>query len=129
LGNILEQLLTNEQYEENIATRPGSSERVEFAVRMPGQDNNETVWLPIDSKFPLEGYQAVLNARDAGDLPAIDAAEKALARTIESFAKDISQKYVEAPYTTDFGIMFLPVEGLYGEVLRQTGIFETLQRK
>lgn len=129
LGNILEQLLTPEQYEENIATRPGSSERVEFAVRMPGQDNNETVWLPIDSKFPLEGYQAVLNAREAGDLPAIDAAEKALARTIESFAKDISQKYVEAPYTTDFGIMFLPVEGLYAEVLRHTGIFETLQRK
>jgi len=129
LGNILEQLLTPEQYEENIATRPGSSERVEFAVRMPGQDNNETVWLPIDSKFPLEGYQAVLNAREAGDLPAIDAAEKALARTIESFAKDISQKYVEAPYTTDFGIMFLPVEGLYAEVLRHKGIFETLQRK
>ena len=129
LGNILEQLLTPEQYEENIATRPGSSERVEFAVRMPGQDNNETVWLPIDSKFPLEGYQAVLNAREAGDLPVIDAAEKALARTIESFAKDISQKYVEAPYTTDFGIMFLPVEGLYAEVLRHKGIFETLQRK
>lgn len=129
LGNILEQLLTPEQYEENIATRPGSSERVEFAVRMPGQDHNETVWLPIDSKFPLEGYQSVLNARETGDLAAIEVAEKALARTIESFAKDISQKYVEAPYTTDFGIMFLPVEGLYAEVLRHTGIFETLQRK
>jgi DNA recombination protein RmuC len=129
LGNILEQLLTPDQYEENIATRPGSTERVEFAVRMPGQDNNDTVWLPIDSKFPLEGYQAVLNAREAGDLKAIEDSEKALARTIESFAKDISQKYVEAPYTTDFGIMFLPVEGLYAEVLRHKGIFETLQRK
>ena len=129
LGNILEQLLTTEQYQENIATRPGSSERVEFAVLMPGHDNNETVWLPIDSKFPLQGYEDLLNARESGDLVAIQAAEKALARTIESFAKDISEKYVEVPYTTDFGIMFLPVESLYAEVLRHPGIFETLQRK
>jgi len=129
LGNILEQLLTPEQYEENIATRPGSAERVEFAVRMPGQDSNETVWLPIDSEFPLKGYEDLLNAREAGDLALIDAAEKALARTIESFAKDISEKYVEVPHTTDFGIMFLPVESLYAEVLRHPGVFETLQRK
>ena len=129
LGNILEQLLTKEQYEENIATRPGSAERVEFAVRMPGQDQNEMVWLPIDSKFPLKGYEDLLDAREAGDLVAIQAAEKALARTIESFAKDISEKYVEVPYTTDFGIMFLPVESLYAEVLRHPGVFETLQRK
>ena len=129
LGNILEQLLTTEQYEENMATRPGSSERVEFAVRMPGQDNNETVWLPIDSKFPLKGYEDLLDARESGDLGAIQLAEKTLARTIESFAKDISEKYVEVPYTTDFGIMFLPVESLYAEVLRHPGIFETLQRK
>ena len=129
LGNILEQLLTKEQYEENIATRPGSAERVEFAVRMPGQDHNEMVWLPIDSKFPLKGYEDLLDAREAGDLVAIQAAEKALARTIESFAKDISEKYVEVPYTTDFGIMFLPVESLYAEVLRHPGVFETLQRK
>ncbi|MCH1581633.1 MAG: DNA recombination protein RmuC [Flavobacteriales bacterium] len=129
LGNILEQLLTTEQYEENIATRPGSAERVEYAVRMPGQDHNEAVWLPIDSKFPLKGYEDLLNARESGDLAAIQASEKALARTIESFAKDISEKYVEVPYTTDFGIMFLPVESLYAEVLRHPGIFETLQRK
>ena len=129
LGNILEQLLTTEQYEENIATRPGSAERVEYAVRMPGQDHNEAVWLPIDSKFPLKGYEDLLNARESGDLAAIQVAEKALARTIESFAKDISEKYVEVPYTTDFGIMFLPVESLYAEVLRHPGIFETLQRK
>jgi DNA recombination protein RmuC len=129
LGNILEQLLTPEQYEENIATRPGSAERVEFAVRMPGQDHNESVWLPIDSKFPLKGYEDLLNARESGDLAAIQAAEKALARTIESFAKDISEKYVEVPHTTDFGIMFLPVESLYAEVLRHPGVFETLQRK
>jgi DNA recombination protein RmuC len=129
LGNILEQLLTKEQYEENIATRPGSSERVEFAVRMPGQDNNEMVWLPIDSKFPLKGYENLLDARESGDLAAIQVAEKALTRTIESFAKDISEKYVEVPYTTDFGIMFLPVESLFAEVLRHPGVFETLQRK
>lgn len=129
LGNILEQLLPKEQYEENIATRPGSAERVEFAVRMPGPSDNESVWLPIDSKFPLKGYEDLLDARESGDISAIQVAEKSLARTIESFAKDISEKYVEVPYTTDFGIMFLPVESLYAEVLRHPGVFETLQRK
>ena len=122
-------MLTREQFEENIATRPGSNERVEFAVRMPGQGDNESVWLPIDSKFPLKGYEDLINAREAGDLAVIQAAEKALARTIESFAKDISEKYLEAPYTTEFGVMFLPVESLYAEVLRHPGVFETLQRK
>ena len=129
LGNILEQLLPREQYEENTATRPGSTERVEFAVRMPGASDNESIWLPIDSKFPLKGYEDLLDARESGDLNAIEASEKALARTIDAFAKDISEKYLEAPYTTDFGIMFLPVESLYAEVLRHPGVFETLQRK
>jgi DNA recombination protein RmuC len=129
LGNIIEQLLPKEQYEENIATRPGSSERVEFAIRMPGISDDSEVWLPIDSKFPLTGYEALLDAREAGDLAAIDAAEKALTATIEKFAKDISEKYVEAPHTTDFGVMFLPIESLYAEVLRHPGVFETLQRK
>jgi len=129
LGNILEQLLPREQYEENIATRPGTSERVEFAIRMPGSSENESVLLPIDSKFPLQGYEDLLDARETGDLAAILAAEKALARTIESFAKDISTKYVEPPFTTDFGILFLPIESLYAEVLRHPGVFETLQRK
>lgn len=129
LGNIIEQLLPKEQYEENIATRPGSSERVEFAIRMPGISDDSEVWLPIDSKFPLTGYEALLDAREAGDLSAIDAAEKALTATIEKFAKDISEKYVEAPHTTDFGVMFLPIESLYAEVLRHPGVFETLQRK
>ena len=129
LGNILEQLLPREQYEENIATRPGSSERVEFAIRMPGAGDNETIWLPIDSKFPLQGYVNLLNARESGDLEAIAQAEKALTTTIEAFAKDISKKYVEVPHTTDFGIMFLPIESLYGEVLRHPLLFETLQRK
>ena len=129
LGNILEQLLPPEQYEENIATRPGSSERVEFAIRMPGNSDDDEVWLPIDSKFPLKGYEDLLNARETGDLEAISAAEKSLTGTIEKFAKDISTKYVEAPYTTDFGVMFLPIESLYAEVLRHPGVFETLQRK
>ena len=129
LGNTLEQLLPREQYEENIATRPGTNERVEFAIRMPGSSENESVLLPIDSKFPLQGYEDLLNARETGDLAAILAAEKALARTIESFAKDISTKYVEPPFTTDFGILFLPIESLYAEVLRHPGVFETLQRK
>lgn len=129
LGNIIEQLLPKEQYKENIATRPGSSERVEFAIRMPGISDDSEVWLPIDSKFPLTGYEALLDAREAGDLSAIDAAEKALTATIEKFAKDISEKYVEAPHTTDFGVMFLPIESLYAEVLRHPGVFETLQRK
>ena len=129
LANIIEQLLPREQYAENVATRPGSSERVEFAVRMPGNSDDEVVWLPIDSKFPLEGYHKLINARDAGDQEAILQAEKALATTLEKFAKDISEKYLEAPYTTDFGVMFLPIESLYAEVLRHPGVFETLQRK
>ena len=129
LANIIEQLLPTEQYEENIATRPGSSERVEFAIRMPGNSEDDVVWLPIDSKFPLQGYENLLDAREAGDLEGISAAEKALTSTIEKFANDISEKYVEAPHTTDFGIMFLPIESLYAEVLRHPGLFETLQRK
>ena len=129
LANIIEQLLPREQYEENVATRPGSTERVEFAIRMPGNSDDVVVWLPIDSKFPLNGYEELLNAREAGDLDAISSAEKALTATLEKFAKDISEKYVEAPHTTDFGVMFLPIESLYAEVLRHPGGFETLQRK
>ena len=129
LANIIEQMLPREQYEENVATRPGSNERVEFAVRMPGNSANEVVWLPIDSKFPLNGYETLIAARESGDASAIEAAEKALTSTLEKFAKDISTKYVEAPYTTDFGVMFLPIESLYAEVLRHPGVFETLQRK
>ncbi len=129
LANIIEQLLPREQYEENVATRPGSTERVEFAIRMPGNSDDVVVWLPIDSKFPLNGYEELLNAREAGDLDAILSAEKALTATLEKFAKDISEKYVEAPHTTDFGVMFLPIESLYAEVLRHPGVFETLQRK
>ncbi|MDB4774733.1 DNA recombination protein RmuC [Akkermansiaceae bacterium] len=129
LANILEQLLPREQYEENIATRPESSERVEFAIRMPGNSEDDEVYLPIDSKFPLQDYENLLNSVETGDLKSISAAEKALISTIKKFAKDIAEKYLEAPHTTDFGIMFLPIESLYAEVLRHPGLFETLQRR
>ena len=129
LANIIEQLLPREQYEENVATRPESSERVEFAIRMPGNSEDDEVYLPIDSKFPLQDYENLLDSIETGDLKSISAAEKALISTIKKFAKDIAEKYLEAPHTTDFGIMFLPIESLYAEVLRHPGLFETLQRQ
>jgi DNA recombination protein RmuC len=129
LGNILEQLLTPNQYSKNVATKKGSQAHVEFAVKLPGKDNEDEVWLPIDSKFPIENYHRLINAYDAGVKDDVEAAQKVLLKTIESFAKDISEKYIDPPHTTDFGIMFLPVESLYAEVLRHPGLFEILQRK
>jgi len=128
LGNILEQILSPEQYAENVATKKGSQANVEYAVKLPGKSDEKTVWLPIDSKFPLEPYQQLLNALDDGDVVNIATAEKSLLKTIEGFAKDISGKYIDPPNTTDFAIMFLPVEGLYAEVLRHPEVFEKLQR-
>lgn len=128
LENILEQLLTPEQYSKDVATKKGSQAHVEFAVKLPGKDHEDEVWMPIDSKFPLEGYQTLLDAREAGDLTQIGTAEKVLIKSIETFAKDISTKYLDPPHTTDFGIMFLPIESLYAEVLRHPGLFEKLQR-
>jgi DNA recombination protein RmuC len=128
LGNILEQILSPEQYAINVATKQGSRDSVEFAVKLPGKSDEKVVWLPIDSKFPLESYQALLNALEAGSVSNIDAAEKLLLKAIESFAKDISSKYIDPPNTTDFAIMFLPVESLYAEVLRHPEMFERLQR-
>lgn len=129
LENILEQLLAPEQYDKNVATKKGSRAFVEFAIRLPGRDSDEEVWLPIDSKFPRESYEKLLNAYDKGEPEEIELAQKPLLGAIESFAKDINEKYVDPPHTTDFAIMFLPVESLYGEVLRHPGLFETLQRK
>lgn len=129
LENILEQLLTPEQYDKNVATKKDSQAHVEFAVRLPGKNTDEPVWMPIDSKFPIQGYEALLNAYDVGDPKEIDAAQKHLLRTIESFAKSISEKYINPPFTTDFAILFLPIESLYAEVLRHPGLFESLQRK
>jgi DNA recombination protein RmuC len=128
LGNILEQILSPDQYAVNVATKQGSRENVEFAIKLPGKSDEKTVWLPIDSKFPLETYQALLAAWEEGNITAIDIAQKQLLKVVESFAKDISCKYIDPPHTTDFAIMFLPVESLYAEVLRHPEMFDRLQR-
>lgn len=125
LANILEEILIPEQYDVNVATKRGSSERVEFAIKLPG-DNNP-VYLPIDSKFPLEDYSRLLDAYDSADSKEVQKYQKELATKIKVFAKDISTKYIDAPNTTEFAIMFLPVEGLYAEVVR-LGLVEDLQR-
>ncbi len=124
LGAILKEILAPEQYEENIATVPGSKNPVEFAVKMPGE--NGCVYLPIDSKFPGDAFYDLQNAYEAGNLELIKAATATLMTRIKSFAKDIHDKYIEPPYTTDFAIMFLPFEGLYAEVVNQ-GMVEVLQ--
>lgn len=128
LGNILEQILSPEQYDINVATKKGSQANVEYAVKLPGKADDKIVWLPIDSKFPLESYQTLLLAIEESDTAKITVAEKQLLNAVESFAKDISTKYIDPPHTTDFAIMFLPVESLYAEVLRHPEMFEKLQR-
>lgn len=127
LGAILQELLTKEQYAENQATVPGSSDRVEFALKLPG-DGQAPVWLPIDAKFPVDAYSALLEAYDSGDKAAVETAAKELEKRIRSFGKDIHTNYIAPPHTTDFGIMFLPIEGLYAEVVRR-GMAERLQRE
>lgn len=127
LGAILEQILSPEQYEENVRTKHTGSERVEFAVKLPGDDDG-VVWLPIDAKFPADAYSNLVDAYDSGDSVQVEAAAKNLERVIKSEAKDIRDKYIDPPYTTDFGIMFLPFEGLYAEVVRR-GLLEVLQRE
>jgi len=127
LGAILEQMLAPDQYEENVVTRSTGADRVEFAVKLPGENGNP-VYLPIDAKFPGDAYAHLMDAYDSGDTILVEAAAKALERVIKSEAKDIRDKYIEPPYTTDFAIMFLPFEGLYAEVVRR-GMVETLQRE
>ncbi|MBT9177146.1 MAG: hypothetical protein DDT20_01476 [Firmicutes bacterium] len=127
LGGILEEILTPEQYEKNVAVKPSSDNRVEFAVKMPGKDE-DVVWLPIDSKFPIEDYQRLLEAYEQADSDQVAAHAKQLEMSIKKCAKDIRDKYIVPPHTTDFAIMFLPFEGLHVEVLRITGLFEYLMR-
>ena len=127
LGAIISELLTPELYAENIATVPGSANRVEFAVKLPGEMGS-SVWLPIDSKFPGDTYAALVDAYDSGDPAAVAAAQTALEQRIKGCAKDIRDKYIAPPATTDFGIMFLPFEGLYAEVVRM-GLVDVLQRQ
>jgi len=128
LAALLEQVMSPEQYEKNVATRPGSRERVEFAVKLPGLDRGEPVLLPIDAKFPLEDYQRLQAAQETGDLAAVELAGKALEARVRQEAKSIAEKYLEPPFTTDFGLLYLPFEGLYAEVLRRPGLFDNLQR-
>ncbi len=127
LGAILEEILSPEQYETNIATKKGSADRVEFAVKLPG-DGETPVYLPIDAKFPLDAYGNLMDAYDSGDALAVQAAAKELKNRIKGFAKDIRTKYIDVPNTTDFAIMFLPTEGLYAEVVRY-GLVEELQKE
>ncbi|WP_243286080.1 DNA recombination protein RmuC [Geothrix terrae] len=129
LGALLEQFLSPGQYQANVHIRPRSPEVVEYAVKLPGPDENGPVWLPIDAKFPLEDYQRLMEAYEAGDLATVEAAGRALETRLLSQARDIRDKYIAPPSSTDFGLLFLPFEGLYAEVLRRPGLFERLQRE
>ena len=129
LSQLLEQVLTPEQYAANVATK-GGNERVEFAIKLPGrgEDRDDVVWLPIDAKFPVEAYQRMVEAQERGDSEAAEGAARQLDARIRQCAKDISDKYLDPPHTTDFGILFLPTEGLFAEVIRRTGLPDQIQR-
>ena len=129
LAALLAETLTPEQYAANIATVPGSNERVEFAIKLPGAQPDTPVWLPIDAKFPREDFERLTEAQEHADAAAEAAARQALARRIEAEAHDIHTKYVAPPHTTDFALLFLATESLYAEVLRQPGLFERIQRE
>jgi len=128
LGALLEQVMAPEQYERNVATRPGSRERVEFAIKLPGS-GEAPILLPIDAKFPQEDYQRLQAAQEAGDLLAAELAGKALEARVKQEARSIAEKYVEPPHTTDFALLYLPFEGLFAEVLRRPGLFDHIQRE
>src|SRR6266496_4002348 len=128
LGALLEQVLTSDQFARNVKTRDESNENVEFAIKLPGEENGTPVWLPIDAKFPTEDYHRLLGAQEKGDLVAIDEAMKSLETQLRKCAKDICQKYINPPKTTDFALMFLPTEGLYAEAIRRVGLAEQVQR-
>lgn len=129
LSNILDQFLTNEQYDSNVKTRPSSNDLVEFAIKLPGKNDNEFVYLPVDSKFPIEDYSRLVDAEENCNIELITELKKKLENSVKSFAKDIHDKYIETPYTTDFGIMFLPTESLYCEILKNTSLCETISQK
>lgn len=129
LGALLEQFLAPGQYAANVKIRPRSSEIVEFAVKLPGPVEGETVWLPVDAKFPTEDYQRLMEAYELGDLPAVERAAQALEARLLGQARDIRDKYIAPPHSTDFALLFLPFEGLYAEALRRPGLLERLQRE
>jgi DNA recombination protein RmuC len=128
LGALLEQVLTPEQFARNVKTRDESGDHVEFAIKLPGDENGAPVWLPIDAKFPTEDYQRLLAAQEQGNAAAVDEAMKSLETQLKKCAKDICQKYINPPRTTDFALMFLPTEGLYAEAIRRVGLVEQVQR-
>lgn len=128
LGSLLEQMLAPDQYAQNVSTT-GTLERVEFAIRLPGAEQGKTCWLPVDAKFPLEDYQRLIDAAERGEPAAVEAASKALEITLRLCARSISEKYLQPPQTTDFGILFLATEGLYAEAIRRPGLAEALQRE
>ena len=129
LSMLLEQVLAPDQYEANVKTKQGSNDLVEFAIKLPGRDeDNAQVWLPVDAKFPKDVYEQLQNAYDRGDLAEIETAQKNLDSTIRKMAKDIGDKYLDPPHTTDFAIMFLPFEGIYAEVVRKASLLDELQR-
>lgn len=129
LGAIIEDILNKAQYEENVATKKGSSDRVEFAIKMPGKDDDSLVYLPIDSKFPVENYSRLIAAYENGEKAEIEKYSKALATDVKEQAKKISTKYLDPPMTTDFGIMFVPTESLYAEILRIPGLSDEVRQK
>src|SRR5450631_847376 len=130
LSSLLEQVLSPGQYDSNVETRKGSGQRVEFALKLPGRDGpaDGMVWLPLDAKFPQEDYLRLVEAQEAGDATVAAEASKLLDRAVREMAKTIRDKYLDPPHTTDFGVMFLPTEGLFAEVLRRPGLFDALQR-
>ncbi|MEY2479987.1 MAG: recombination protein RmuC [Verrucomicrobiota bacterium] len=128
LGALLEQVLTADQFARNVKTREDSGENVDFAIKLPGDENGAPVWLPIDAKFPTEDYQRLLAAQDKGDVAAVEDAMKGLETQLKKSAKDICAKYINPPRTTDFALMFLPTEGLYAEAIRRVGLVEQAQR-
>jgi DNA recombination protein RmuC len=129
LERLIEEVLTPDQYEKNVPTKAKSNARVEFAIKMPGSEQNKPVWIPVDAKFPIEDYQRLLDALDAANIEEIEKARKDLQTRIKAQAKDIQEKYIDPPNTTNFAIMFLPIEGLYAEVLRIPGLFDFVQRE
>ncbi len=130
LSMLLEQILAPEQYESNVKTKHNGKDFVEFAIKLPGKDEqNKYIWLPIDAKFPKEYYESLQNAYDTGDIIKIDKEQKVLENAIKSMAKDICDKYIDPPYTTDFAIMFLPFEGIFAEVVRKASLLEEIQQK
>jgi DNA recombination protein RmuC len=128
LGVLLEEMLTPEQFAKNMKTRDDTDERVEFAIRLPGDDNGAPVWLPIDAKFPMEHYERLAAAQEKGDMSAIESAMKTLETQLKRCAKDICDKYINPPKTTDFALLFLPSEGLYAEAIRRIGLVQNVQR-